>query len=729
MPKLLHQQVSFNAGEISPRLYGRFDLQEYNTGLKQATNVELMLEGALKKRNGTQYLAEVGDSSRKARLLPFKFSQESSVVLEFGHQTIRFFSNKAQIESGGSALEISSPYGEDDLINIVYTQFGPNLYITCEGYAPRKLTRTSSTEWSLSPLSDNELSGIFGSDMVFKFPGTLTLSSGDPEVEGNSVVYTYAGPTPNPLGRDHVNMSLQLVGEVSGRAIITARSATSITMTITTPFSSTGPFNNSDYQIEAAAFNTSPNPSGTSGSITIAAGAQAAQLGSADIGKTMVINDGKVIITGFSSNDYTANVIEPLSSSDADPNAYFLQNENSISYPQVVGVFDQRLVFGNTNQDPQSVWYSQFQDFSDFTQGVSSNDGFRVDVGYGEFSEITWFSGNVDMLVGTALVEGSVRGREGVLTPTTAETVHRSAVGSPRQVPAKVDNETVFLSGTDRVYSIRFSFEINSYVTQDLTRYAEHLTDPGLKEMTYAQRPNRTLYVVTDDGDLLAGTFSREQQVIGWSKYSTTGSYESVISVREGTEDQVYVVVNRTINGATKRYIEVFDQDLTSTGAKEYQDSYLKYSGAATNTLTGLDHLEGETVQVKIDDGTHTDEVVSGGSITLDTSVTGATVGLKYTMTAETLDIIKGIGGAATAGQIQSWVEPILQVYNSVYPTVNGQARYIRKADISNMDEGPNLATGYIKYSDVDSPTLTITDSNPLPVFINSITGEVEVNV
>lgn len=731
MPKLLHSQKSFNGGAISPRLYGRTDLGIYQTGLKTAENIVLGTEGHMRKRNGTQYIAETGDSSTKSRLIPFQYSQTQSVVLEFGNETIRFFADKAQIKSGGTPYEIVSPYTESDLPNITYAQFANVLYIACEGYAPRKLTRESELVWTLAKIPGTDLFPP-ETGMTFNLPGSLTLTSGNPAKEGTSVSYTYTGPIPSFSPR-HIGMELVLTGENSGRAVLVSSALAGITVTILSAFSISGTLGPEDYEIQGTAFysggSSGATPSATTGSITIS-GMNTTD--TSDVGKTMVINGGQATITSiYSTAVLNANVISPLTSTNKDPGAYFLGNtgDSSSGNPKTVGMYDQRLVFANTLNNPQSVWLSQFQDFSDFTVGISANDGMRVDVVFGEYSAIGWLSSSNDLLVGGARSESSIKGNNGVLTPTNADSIRRSSVGSKLQVPVQVENETLFISNTNRVYSIRYSFDVNNYVPQDLSQYAEHLTNDALVEMAYAQRPDKTIHVVTEAGDLLIGTFSRAEQVIGWSKYITDGSYESVASIREAGVDQVWVVVNRTIGGTTARYIEVFDQGNGLSGLDGFSDSYLTYSGVATNTLTGLDHLEGETVEVKIDNGTHSSQVVTSGSITLTTETTTATVGLPYTMTVETLPIEKQLLSDSIQGQQVSWVEPILRVYQSTYPTVNGQVKTIRQSDNSNTDEGPTLATGFVKYGNVDSSTLTITDTGPLPVFINSISGEVEVGV
>lgn len=738
MPKLLHSQKSFNGGAISPRLHGRTDLGVYQTGLKTAENIVLGTEGHMRKRNGTQYIAEVETSANKSRLVPFQFSQTQSVVLEFGDTTLRFFADKAQILDTGVPYEITTPYSSSDLPNITYTQFANVMYIACEGIPASKLTRTSELIWTLEEISsydlfdDNESLVVAGVD-------DMTIRAGDDATIVDSLVRwdfdNYAGVA--QIGERSKGLDLTLVGS-TGRAVILTESSGSVSVTIKEAFSSNGPFTAAQWQMEGTALQLDDlapknhfKVEGSADLRRVATSGEDPTLPT-DVGKFIAYNGGVIKITSISTgtqpgwNGYT---IKTLSSLDTTDTIKFVaEDETPTYYPNVVGIYDQRLVFANTTNNPQSVWMSQYQKFNTFIEGLNSNDGIRVDVGTGEYSAISWLASSNDLLVGGARAETSIKGNNGVLTPTTAEPTHRSAIGSAVQVPVQVDNETLFISNTNRVYSIRYNFDVNSYVPQDLSMFSEHLTNDGLGEMAYAKRPDKTIHVVTDTGDMMVGTFSREEQVIGWSLYVTDGSYESVASIRESGEDQVWVVVNRTIDGATARYVEVFDQGTGTSTIDGFSDSYLTYTGAATATLTGLEHLEGEVVEIKIDGGTHVSKTVTSGEVTLGTSTTSATIGMPYTMTVETLPVEKQLASDSVQGQQVSWVEPILRVYNSAYPTINGHARTIRVADNSNMDEGPILATGLIKYANVDASTLLITDTGPLPIFINSISGEVDVS-
>lgn len=146
-------QSAFARGELSPRLHARTDTDHYALGLEECTNWYVLRQGALRKRPGTRYIAEAKDAETKTRLIPFTFSAEQAFVLEFGDQYVRFYANGGRIETGGSPVEIATPYGEDDLFALQYTQSADTLYIAHANHAPRKITRMSDTSWAIAQIA------------------------------------------------------------------------------------------------------------------------------------------------------------------------------------------------------------------------------------------------------------------------------------------------------------------------------------------------------------------------------------------------------------------------------------------------------------------------------------------------------------------------------------------------------------------------------------------------
>ena len=152
MARVAVQLTNFTGGELSPRLDGRNDLAKYSSGCKTLENMVIFPHGSAARRSGTQYVAEVKDSTKQTRLIPFEFSTTQTYMLEFGDQYIRFYKDNGQILSGSPAVayEISSPYLEAELFDIKFAQSADVMYICHPNHAVRKLARTAHTSWTLT---------------------------------------------------------------------------------------------------------------------------------------------------------------------------------------------------------------------------------------------------------------------------------------------------------------------------------------------------------------------------------------------------------------------------------------------------------------------------------------------------------------------------------------------------------------------------------------------------
>jgi len=175
--------------------------------------------------------------------------------------------------------------------------------------------------------------------------------------------------------------------------------------------------------------------------------------------------------------------------------------------------------------------------------------------------------------------------------------------------------------------------------------------------------------MVRNDGTLLSLAYVREIGVTAWSRNDTSGSFESVCCVPEGDEDAVYVVVNRTVNGSTVRYIERLADRLASVPV--LVDCGKTYTSPGSNTITGLSHLNGRQVSVVADgvvkaspnNPAYTTVTVSSGQITVAglSTATNVQVGLPYTVDVETLDIDQGRGSIKNdnirIGEVFVWIQ------------------------------------------------------------------------
>ena len=150
--KVSHPMNNLNAGEISPLALGRFDIQKYTNAVETMENFLGYQLGGASFRPGTVFVNEVKDSTKKVRLIPFQYSTVQSYIIEMGDLYMRFYANNGQVQSGGVEVEVVTPYAEADIFSVQFTQSSDTMYLVHPSYPPQKLTRTSSTSFSLTPV-------------------------------------------------------------------------------------------------------------------------------------------------------------------------------------------------------------------------------------------------------------------------------------------------------------------------------------------------------------------------------------------------------------------------------------------------------------------------------------------------------------------------------------------------------------------------------------------------
>ena len=261
---------------------------------------------------------------------------------------------------------------------------------------------------------------------------------------------------------------------------------------------------------------------------------------------------------------------------------------------------------------------------------------------------IRWMASRGDLLVGTAAGEGVIdsSSTSKPLTPTTTRHRRQTRDGGAELAPIEAGDAVLFLQKQGRklqeaVYAQSETTGISTFTTTDMTRRNAQISLGGIVDMAYQKEPFSIIWCVRDDGQLLGFTYVREEKVLAWHRHLLGGSVsggdawavvESVMTIPgAGDNDELWMIVKRTINGVTKRFIEILEDFFPDDAAQAdafFVDAGLTYSGAATDTITGLDHLEGETVQVFADGGDHPDVVVASGSVTLERQVTKAQIGL-----------------------------------------------------------------------------------------------------
>ncbi|NIA72382.1 hypothetical protein HBA54_27720, partial [Pelagibius litoralis] len=317
---------------------------------------------------------------------------------------------------------------------------------------------------------------------------------------------------------------------------------------------------------------------------------------------------------------------------------------------------------------------------------VQDDDGLDFTIAADQVNAIRWMSPGRQLILGTSGGEWSVTSDGPVVTPLDIQVRRESTNGSANILPVRISSIVLFVQRAKRkLREFVFAFETDGFRTPDLTILADHITKSGIREIAYKQEPDSEVFCVREDGILSALTYRREQDVVGWSRHILGGAFAGGHAVVEsaatipgnavaGTvdSDECWIVVKRTIGGATRRHIEVFEPSFEGPSRQEfdaeasfdaavltaqedafYVDSGLTYEGAATLTLSGLDHLEGETVRIWGNGATMPDRIVSGGSITLDSAVTKAVVGLGYRHVFQSLKLAAGAAAGTAVGKVK----------------------------------------------------------------------------
>jgi hypothetical protein len=323
------------------------------------------------------------------------------------------------------------------------------------------------------------------------------------------------------------------------------------------------------------------------------------------------------------------------------------------------------------------------------------------------------------------------------ITPTTISVRPQSYVGASNVQPVIINNNLIYSAARGgHMRELAYSWQSNGFISGDLSLRAPHLFDnKTIVDMAYAKAPHPVVWAVSSNGSLLGFTYVPEQQVGAWHRHDTDGTFESCTVVAEGNEDVLYVVVNRTVNGSTVRYVERMGARQFATQADAfYVDCGATYSGTPITTLSGLSYLEGKTVSILTDGAVHRQLVVTSGSVTLDYSASKVQIGLPITADVKTLPWNAQLDAAMGQGRTKNVNRVWMRVNNSGSVFAGPNENSLTEAKLrttENYGSPPALVSQEIQL--VISPTwndsgqVFIRQKNPLPITLVSMTLEVAV--
>jgi hypothetical protein len=487
-----------------------------------------------------------------------------------------------------------------------------------------------------------------------------------------------------------------------------------------------------------------------------------------DVGRLFRMRLGVKIVWGEITNvsdamTCTVELGNPFPSDPEDPSSLLEGGRTSNwrlgawytdNYPSVVTFHEERLTFANTPLQPQTMWMSVSQDYenmapTDSESEVLDDSAINYTMVAKKVNAIRWLESGPVLLLGTSGAEWQAKAStiNETITPTNINVLPQTPYGSTQYVdPERVGSAILFVdrSGSD-VRELTYSFEVDSYVANHMTVLSEHILEDagGALEVAYQQHPDPIFWVVTNSGDLVAMTYDSAQQVAAWFRVKIGGGSVKSIAVipsADSKQDEVWLVVERTINGNTVKYIEILQKPFTSRSQTIeeafFVDSGLTYNGTATSTVTGLDHLEGQTVKIVADGSVRPDEVVSGGSVTFEGGdATTVHVGLGYTAILKILPLEAATPNGTAQGKIKRIDELIIRLLDTVgFLHGPDEANLDQESfrDVGDpMDEPVELFSGDRKVPlDTDYDTTgqyVIVQNQPYPCKILALMGQMNI--
>jgi hypothetical protein len=602
------KQASFSGGEIAPSLYARADLVKYATGLRTCRNFVVARHGGVFNRPGTKYICDVRDYYNAPRLIPFVFNSDQTYVLEFGDETMRViregvllteatqsitgatnanpcvvtatahgYSDGDEVSinnvggmtelngrnfkvanatantfslqttegvdvvstgygtytTGGDVArvyEIATPYFIQDLAALQFAQSADVMTLVHPSYAPRELTRTGHTSWSLNTITFAPVQAA---------PTSLAVSG---TAGGNTYIY-------------HVTA-------VAGETYEESLAATITKASVTAP--------------------------GTNAH-TIS---WAAATGAVEYNVYLEVNGVPAYVgTSIGTSHVNTTNIGDLSTTPPVARNPFGSAGN---YPSAVGYFQQRRVFANTTNNPETVWASRTGLPANFTitSPPQDDDSVTFTLAGKQVNAIRHLI-EVNRLVAlTSGGEWSISGDSaGTLRPTDINARQQAYNGASTVIPLIVNGTVVYVQSRGTIVrDLGFDFSVDGYRGNDLTIFATHLFDKyTIQDWAFQQIPHSIVWAVRNDGTLLGMTYIREHEVLAWHRHDFGGVVEAACVVPEGTEDYLYLAVKRGGRRTIERMVSRNYQEINDA---VFVDAALSYDGRNTDpgltmTVTG----------------------------------------------------------------------------------------------------------------------------------------------
>lgn len=691
MPTVAPIQNNFTGGEFSPLVHARSDVDRYKTGARKMENFIPSIQGSLLRRPATQFVAEVKDSSKKVRLIKFQFSTTQSYILEMGEYYIRFFKDHGQVQTAPNVpYEIPSPYTEDEIFDVKFAQSVDVMYLTHPNYPLNRLSRYGDTNWVLTTSVLNSIPVL--QDGPYLATGKMKYAPSDKAKKA----FTTVAMTPSAT-----TGAITLTASVAPAPTITGAVNNGSGGIRVTYAGVSDAFESGDQIWLAGIGGTveangawrvsviSPTQLDLQGSTFVNAYTAGGTLRPLfftldDVDSVVRVKGGAtwgyVRIVGYTSGvQVNAQVIDTLSGVAATHLNFRYGLYYQGNYPSCVTFHEDRLCLSGSRDYPQRVDLSNTGDYENFAPSapdgtIGASNAFGLTINSSDVNAARWLATDEKgLLVGTDSSEWVIKpaSTTAALSATNFSVKRASNFGSANIDAVLAGKSALYLQKSSRrIRELIYFYDVDGFRANDLSILSEHLLATGIKQMAYQKEPHSLLWCVRNDGALAVMTYDRDADSVkaAWSKQVLGGFYDAaktipakaesvaVISAPSGLSEEAWIIANRYIDGENVKYVEYVTKFFEDEDAQEdalFLDCSLTYDGAPNDVISGLDHLEGETVQIVADGAVQTDKLVTGGTITLDAEASVVHIGYHYNSDLQLMRFDAGSANGTAIGKVR----------------------------------------------------------------------------
>jgi hypothetical protein len=616
-------QTSFVGGEYSPRLRGRVDSEAYGVGLARCENFRPTPQGSLIMRGGTRTVDAL--AAGKVRFIRFLTSWGQEFLLAFSHLALRIYAPSGRVNTVPVGTELI-PAGQDHGSVLSERTYDPE-YDRWFDQA-----QTEEVFLVIAGAGDHRLS------INVTSPGLrLTVTS------AGAVVLSH---TFHATGQYDWPMTLPL-GPLTIRLLSTSTSVW-------------GTWNSLSLE---PSVNDNPD--------------LVTPWEADDVAGLQWVEDTALDRVIFAHPQRPPQVLSLVAGTWTLAPAVFTAKPVEWAgeiWPGVVELYQGRLLLAGTPAERRRLWGAKPGSGStagssfDFT--VDANPDSAIDIKIATKGAIHWLQGHRGLLCATDIGEHSIGG--GGLLGAIPEVRPESHYGSVAMQPLQVGDRIVFVArGGRSIRALNFSLQEDGWSARAISSIAEHLLADGVKELHFARTPDPTLFALTPAGEVRGCTLDFAEGVVAWWRVALGAPVLSATIAEGAAGGELWLGVARSSGSFIERL------PLHEVGAV-YADAAVVRQVPADGVVTGLEHLENETVRVIVGGAVEADQVVENGQITLDVveapELVGqdVVVGLPYRAKAVTLPREGGSQRGTAQGAKRRNVRVRLRLNDSALPLVNG---------------------------------------------------------